>query len=87
MMPSPLSRSIEDYLKVIYDLSRGEHPASTRAIAEALEIQPASVTGMVKRLAEIGLLEHVPYRGVRLTKAGHREALSCLLYTSPSPRD
>jgi DtxR family Mn-dependent transcriptional regulator len=78
MIPSPLSRSIEDYLKAIYDLSRGEEPASTSAIAETLDIQPASVTGMVKRLAEIGLLEHVPYRGVRLTKAGHREALRVL---------
>ena len=78
MIPSPLSRSIEDYLKAIYDLSRAEEPASTSAIAEVLDIQPASVTGMVKRLAEIGLLEHVPYRGVRLTKAGHREALRVL---------
>ena len=78
MLPSPLSRSIEDYLKAIYDLSRGEEPASTSAIAEELDIQPASVTGMIKRLAEIGLLEHVPYRGVRLTKAGHREALRVL---------
>ena len=60
MIPSPLSRSIEDYLKAIYDLSRAEEPASTSAIAEVLDIQPASVTGMVKRLAEIGLLEHVP---------------------------
>ena len=75
MLPSSLSRSIEDYLKAIYDLSREEDPASTSAIAEALDIQPASVTGMVKRLAEMGLLEHLPYKGVRLTKAGHREAL------------
>jgi DtxR family Mn-dependent transcriptional regulator len=76
MSTRPLSRSVEDYLKTIYELSAAGDPASTSAIAEALEIQPASVTGMVKRMAEWGLLEHVPYRGVRLTEPGTREALS-----------
>lgn len=70
-----LSRSEEDYLKTIYGLSAGGDAASTSAIAEALDIQPASVTGMVKRMAEAGLLEHLPYRGVRLTDDGTREAL------------
>jgi len=73
-----LSRSAEDYLKAIYGLCEAGDAASTSAIAEALDIQPASVTGMVKRLAESGLLEHVPYRGVRLTKRGTREALRVL---------
>src|SRR5690606_32713691 len=53
-------------------------PASTTAIASALDIQPASVTGMIKRMAESGLLEHIPYRGVRLTVEGTREALRVL---------
>lgn len=70
-----LSQSEEDYLKTIYGLSEGGEAASTSAIAEALDIQPASVTGMVKRMAEAGLLEHLPYRGVRLTENGTREAL------------
>lgn len=70
-----LSRSVEDYLKAIYRLTAEGGPASTSAVAEALEIQPASVTGMVKRMAETGLLEHVPYKGVELTPAGTREAL------------
>ncbi|MGE0160454.1 MAG: metal-dependent transcriptional regulator [Gemmatimonadales bacterium] len=70
-----LSRSVEDYLKAIYGLQESGDAASTTAIAEALDIQPASVTGMIKRLAETELLEHVPYRGVRLTKRGVREAL------------
>lgn len=78
MSVGPLSRSVEDYLKAIYGLSEAGEAASTSAIAEALDIQPASVTGMVKRLAESGLLEYVPYRGVRLTKRGTREALSVL---------
>lgn len=73
-----LSRSVEDYLKAIYGLCEAGDPATTTAIAEGLDIQPASVTGMVKRLAESGLLEHVPYRGVRLTKRGAREALRVL---------
>ena len=78
MSRPPLSRSVEDYLKTIYSLSEGGDPASTSAIAETLDVQPASVTGMVKRLAESGLLEHVPYRGVRLTDQGAREALGVL---------
>ena len=78
MSAGPLSRSVEDYLKAIYGLCESGDAASTSAIAEALDVQPASVTGMVKRLAESGLLEHVPYRGVRLTKSGAREALRVL---------
>ena len=78
MTDRTLSRSAEDYLKAIYGLCEAGDAASTTAIAEALAIQPASVTGMVKRLAESGLLEHVPYRGVRLTKRGSREALRVL---------
>lgn len=77
--PAPsLSRSVEDYLKAIFGLSEKGEPASTSAIAGALAVQPASVTGMVKRMAESGLLEHAPYRGVRLTPLGQREALKVL---------
>ena len=75
---SALSRSVEDYLKVIYSLCEPGEVASTSSIAETLEVQPASVTGMVKRLAESGYLEHVPYRGVQLTDAGTRAALRVL---------
>jgi DtxR family Mn-dependent transcriptional regulator len=73
-----LSRSVEDYLKVIYSLCEPGVVASTSSIADTLEVQPASVTGMVKRLAEAGYLEHVPYRGVQLTDAGTRAALRVL---------
>ena len=73
--PKTFSRSVEDYLKAVFNLTERGEAASTSAIAEALEVQPASVTGMVKRLAESGLFEHVPYRGVRLTDKGLREAL------------
>lgn len=70
-----LSRSVEDYLKVTYALTEQGDAASTSQLAEALDVQPASVSGMIKRLAENGLVEHVPYRGVRLTEEGAREAL------------
>jgi DtxR family Mn-dependent transcriptional regulator len=70
-----LSRSVEDYLKAIYGLSEVGKAASTSEIAGALAVQPASVSGMVKRLAEGGYVEHSPYRGVKLTAAGLREAL------------
>ena len=73
-----LSRSEEDYLKAIYGLCEAGDAASTSAIAGALDIQPASVTGMIKRMAEAGFLEHIPYRGVRLTERGTREALRVL---------
>jgi DtxR family Mn-dependent transcriptional regulator len=73
-----LSRSVEDYLKAIYALCESGNVASTSSIADALDVQPASVTGMVKRLAESGFLEHVPYRGVELTEMGTREALRVL---------
>ena len=78
MPPNALSRSVEDYLKAIFGLSSSGNPVSTSAIADALDIQPASVTGMVKRLAESGLVGHEPYRGVRLTDAGVRAALKVL---------
>jgi DtxR family transcriptional regulator, Mn-dependent transcriptional regulator len=78
MTPTALSPSVEDYLKAIFGLSESAEPASTSAIAEALDIQPASVTGMIKRMDESGLLEHVRYKGVRLTEAGTLEALRVL---------
>lgn len=74
----PLTRSGEDYLKTIYNLSAGGEAAATTGIAAALELAPASVSGMIKRLSEQQLVEHVPYRGVRLTAEGRRIALRIL---------
>lgn len=74
-VPAGLSRSTEDYLKAIYALGAEGGPVQTSAIAEALEVAPASVSGMLKRLAEARLLEHVPYRGVQLTLPGRTAAL------------
>src|SRR6184192_3547716 len=74
----PLSRSVEDYLKVIYHLSSQGGFASTSDIAEMLAVAPPSVSGMMKRLSETGLIEHVPYRGVQLTPQGRRAALQMI---------
>ena len=77
--PRTLSRSVEDYLKAIYQLSsEGTGDVATTDIAGRLDVAPASVTGMIKRMAESGLLEHVPYRGVRLTAEGRRAALAVM---------
>ena len=73
-----LSRSHEDYLKVIYNLEARFGVAQTSAIAEVLDIAPASVSGMVKRLAELGLVEHSLHRGVCLTDSGCQAALQVL---------
>ncbi len=70
-----LTRSVEDYLKAIYRLSPEGRPASTSEIAHLLELSPPSVSGMVKRLSELGFLEHLPYKGVQLTAEGRRAAL------------
>ena len=74
-LKEPLTASVEDYLKAIYNLSPEGRPASTSDIAHRLELSAPSVSGMVKRLSEQGLLEHVPYKGVQLTTEGRRAAL------------
>jgi len=74
----PLTRSVEDYLKAIYHLSNQGGFASTSDIAAMLDVAPPSVSGMVKRLSETGLIEHVPYRGVQLTAQGRRAALKMI---------
>lgn len=70
-----LSPPSEDYLKTIYMLRERAGEATTTAIAAALEVTPASVTGMIKKLAELKLVRHMPYQGVELTKSGEKIAL------------
>ena len=73
------SEAIEDYAKAIYALSRrGGGAVSTTALSERLGVTPASASAMVKKLAERGLVEHRPYRGVQLTPDGERVALEVL---------
>src|SRR5688572_13595948 len=73
-----LSGPVEDYLKAIYELERSGAPAETNAIATLLSIAPASVSGMVRRLADQGLITHERYHGARLTAAGRRAALKTI---------
>jgi DtxR family transcriptional regulator, Mn-dependent transcriptional regulator len=73
------SPAVEDYAKAIYQLAEQCGGAvSTNALAERLAVTPASASGMVRKLDELGLVEHVPYKGVRLTDAGVRLALEML---------
>jgi DtxR family Mn-dependent transcriptional regulator len=76
--PDDLSGPVEDYLKVIYDVERATGAAATNDIAQRLSVAPASVSGMIRRLAEQGLVSHEPYKGVRLTPSGRRAALRTL---------
>ena len=77
--PAPeLTGPVEDYLKAIYELERSSEAAETNAIAAMLKIAPASVSGMVRRLAEQGLITHERYYGARLTAAGRKAALKTL---------
>jgi DtxR family transcriptional regulator, Mn-dependent transcriptional regulator len=73
------SPAVEDYAKAVYQLGeRCAGAVSTNALAERLAVTPASASGMVRKLDELGLVEHVPYKGVRLTDAGARLALEIL---------
>ena len=69
------SGAVEDYLKAVYKLQQATPSVSTTVLAEELGRSAASVTNMVKSLAEAGLLQHVPYHGVSLTPAGELSAL------------
>ena len=78
LMRSMLSESVQNYLKAIYRLREDGPRVSTNALAERLSIAPASVTGMVKKLAEIKLVDYEPYQGVQLTQGGERVALEII---------
>jgi len=70
-----LSPPMEDYLKAMYLIRERAGQVTTTAIATALSVTPASVTGMIKKLAELKLVRHTPYQGVELTKSGEKIAL------------
>jgi DtxR family transcriptional regulator, Mn-dependent transcriptional regulator len=75
-----LSEAIQDYLKTIYELSPDGKPTSTNQIAERLQVAPASVTGMLKRLASMQppLVDYHKHHGVRLTEEGLRVSLQII---------
>jgi DtxR family transcriptional regulator, Mn-dependent transcriptional regulator len=79
-MEYSLTEPTQDYLKTIYELSRGHQTASTNALAEKLGISPASVTGMIQRLAasKPPLVNYRKHQGVTLTRFGERAALEVI---------
>ncbi|MGW8251831.1 MAG: metal-dependent transcriptional regulator [Anaerolineales bacterium] len=80
MLRENLTQSIEDYLKAIYELTLNQGRASTNQIAQRMGVKPASVTGMLKRLAanDPPLLDYHKHRGVALTAEGERVALELI---------
>jgi len=79
-MEQTLTISIQDYLKHIYELTESGELASTNALAEKLKIKPASVTGMVQKLASAkpALVEYQKHQGVTLTREGKKAALEVI---------
>ncbi|MEM9143962.1 MAG: metal-dependent transcriptional regulator [Bacteroidota bacterium] len=72
-----MTLSEEDYIKTIYHLGKGEGASvSTNGIAEQMDTKPSSVTDMIKKLSEKGLVHYVKYKGVSLTEYGTKTALT-----------
>src|SRR5690554_2083668 len=73
---SNLTSAGEDYLKAMFEL--GGDRVKTQELAASLDVSPASVTGMLRKLAGLGLVEHEPYGGACLTTAGRKVALETI---------
>jgi DtxR family Mn-dependent transcriptional regulator len=73
-----LSAAVQDYAKAIYSLQTRDGTVSTTALAERLDVRPASVSGMLRKLAVLGLVEHERYHGVTLTDRGRLVALEVI---------
>ena len=74
-----MTHSEENYIKGIYHLSQGGKTAiSTNALAGQMETKPSSVTDMIKRLSEKGMVHYKKYQGVHLTEKGTRQALKVI---------
>lgn len=75
---SPITESIEEYTEGVYRLQEELEEVGTGDIAKYMSCTSASVTTMLKRMADLGLVEHMPYQGVRLTKKGEDLSVSLL---------
>jgi len=69
------TQAIEDYLRALYEIQCEQNKVATTVLAEWLGVTPASATGMIKKLAAMGLVAYEPYQGVVLTEAGRQAAL------------
>ena len=74
----PLSEAIQDYLKAIYKLQDATGRVSITSVARDQHVSAASASAMLKKLGALGLLDHEPYRGARLTEAGERVAVEVI---------
>lgn len=72
------TQAVEDYLSAIYRIARHGGRVSTSALADRLGVSAASVSGMMKKLADLHLVTHEPYQGVLLTDAGRRIAIEVI---------
>lgn len=68
----------ENYLKIIYHLAETANPVQTNAIAEKMQTKAASVTDMLRKLAEKELVDYVKYQGVSLTETGKSAAINII---------
>lgn len=76
---APATEAIEDYAKAIYAISRQRDGVVLNGeVAQRLGVTPATATSMLQRLAELGLVDYVPYKGVTLTPAGQKLALEVI---------
>lgn len=73
-----LSNEAEEYTEAIYRLQKRSGVAKTKELAEELHVVPGSITNTIEHLEKHGLVEHEPYRGVKLTLKGERLALDIL---------
>ena len=78
MAEPALTDAIQDYLKEIYKLQEGGGRVSVTALSREQHVAPGSASEMVKKLAALQLVDHEPYRGVRLTEAGERVAVEVI---------
>lgn len=77
-LAQPVTTAVEDYLKTVYLMGRERGQVKTVSLAERMNVKPSSVTAMVKTLAEMKLVEHEPYYGIRLTPRGELIALEVI---------
>jgi DtxR family Mn-dependent transcriptional regulator len=73
-----LTDAIQDYLKELYKLQEDGGRVSVTALARQQRVSAASASAMVKKLAALELVEHAPYKGVKLTRAGERVAIEVI---------
>ncbi len=78
MPKTPTTIAVQDYLKAIYHLGGATDDVATSDVANRLDVTAGSVSAMLRRLDELGLVTHARYRGVRLTEQGARAAVETI---------